>query len=82
MTCRNAAGKRRRRPARAKRPAKRPIAWPARPGPALARAIQSILARRGSRRTSLADVRRALQKTPVTWSKEGELLFPQDRTAR
>jgi hypothetical protein len=37
---------------------------------------------RGSRRrTTLADVRRALQKTRVTWSKEGELLFPQDRTA-
>jgi hypothetical protein len=26
-------------------------------------------------------VRKALQKTRVTWSKEGELLFPQDRTA-
>jgi hypothetical protein len=78
MTRRTASRKRGRRPARARKPARAPAA---RPSPELGSAIRSIAAGRGSRRTSLADVRKALQKTPVTWSKEGELLFPQDRTA-
>lgn len=34
-----------------------------------------------ARRPTLGAVRAALQKSGVTWSREGELLFPQDRTA-
>jgi hypothetical protein len=39
---------------------------------------------RGARRQrplTLQKVRDALQHEGVTWSREGELLFPQDRTA-
>ncbi len=75
-----ADARRRRRPAQGRGPARKASARPA--SPELANAIRSIAAQRGSRRrTTLAAVRKALQKTRVTWSKEGELLFPQDRTA-
>lgn len=46
---------------------------------AIIRALAS--ARRVARRPTLGAVRAALQKLGVTWSREGELLFPQDRTA-
>jgi hypothetical protein len=46
---------------------------------AIIRALAS--ARRIARRPTLGAVRAALQKIGVTWSREGELLFPQDRTA-
>jgi hypothetical protein len=36
---------------------------------------------RGQRPLTLKKVRDALQHEGVTWSREGELLFPQDRTA-
>ncbi|HEY7743542.1 MAG TPA: hypothetical protein VIA19_10900 [Burkholderiales bacterium] len=35
----------------------------------------------GKRPLTLRNVRDALQHEGVTWSREGELLFPQDRTA-
>jgi hypothetical protein len=34
----------------------------------------------GARPLTLRKVRDALQHEGVTWSREGELLFPQDRT--
>jgi hypothetical protein len=46
----------------------------------LARVIRAVAAQ-GARPPTLRDVRAASQKSGVTWSKEGELLFPQDRTA-
>lgn len=50
--------------------------------PELAAIIRALVAaRRVARRPTLGAVRAALQKIGVTWSREGELLFPQDRTA-
>lgn len=50
--------------------------------PALSMVIQNILASEGLKPLStLADIRAALQAEGSTWSAEGELLFPQDRTA-
>lgn len=48
--------------------------------PELARVIRAVAAQ-GARSPTLRAVRAALQKSGVIWSKEGELLFPQDRTA-
>jgi hypothetical protein len=50
--------------------------------PELAAVIRALMAAgRVARRPTLGAVRAALQKGGVTWSKDGELLFPQDRTA-
>jgi len=50
--------------------------------PALSAVIRAMApVRRVARHPTLGAVRAALQKSGVTWSKEGELLFPQDRTA-
>jgi hypothetical protein len=50
--------------------------------PELAAVIRALMAAgRVTRRPTLGAVRAALQKGGFTWSKEGELLFPQDRTA-
>ena len=50
--------------------------------PELCTVIRALVAsRRVARRPTLGAVRTAVQKSGVTWSKEGELLFPQDRTA-
>lgn len=50
--------------------------------PELAALIRALVAaRRVTRQPTLGAVRAALQKIGVTWSREGELLFPQDRTA-
>jgi hypothetical protein len=46
---------------------------------ALIRAM--VRASTGKRALTLRKVRDALQHAGVTWSREGELLFPQDRTA-
>ena len=50
--------------------------------PELSTAIKAIAGAAG-RKTgpTLAKVRAALQRSGMTWSREGELLFPQDRTA-
>jgi hypothetical protein len=40
-----------------------------------------VASRRVAGRPTLGAVRAAVQKSGVTWSKEGEFLFPQDRTA-
>lgn len=50
--------------------------------PELSAVIRSLAAS-SSRKTrlTLAKVRAAMQGPGVTWSREGELLFPQDRTA-
>jgi hypothetical protein len=52
-----------------------------RASPELADAIESIAAAAGSRPATLMALRAALQRGGVSWSREGELLFPQDRTA-
>ena len=46
---------------------------------ALIRAMARAAA--GERPLTLRKVRDVLQRQGVTWSREGELLFPQDRTA-
>lgn len=57
-----------------------PAAHPA--SPELSALIRAM-ARAGTRARplTLRDVRDAVQQAGVTWSREGELLFPQDRTA-
>lgn len=53
-----------------------------RASPELSAVIRALIAaRRVARHPTLGAARAALQKTGVTWSREGELLFPQDRTA-
>ena len=49
--------------------------------PELRKAIQELAAGGGDLAGTLGAARLALQRAGVTWSKEGELLFPQDRTA-
>jgi hypothetical protein len=65
---------------RGKQRAKTTHAIERRATPELARVIRAVAAQ-GARSPTLRAVRAALQKSGVTWSKEGELLFPQDRTA-
>ena len=52
----------------------------ARATPQLARIIREVTAA-ASRRPTLSAVRAEVQQKGMTWSQEGELLFPQDRTA-
>jgi hypothetical protein len=69
------------RPAR-RRPRKPAAGAVTRASPALSAAIRALIAaRRIARRPTLGAARAALQKSGVSWSGEGELLFPQDRTA-
>jgi len=50
--------------------------------PELAAVIRALAAAaRRKPRPTLAKVRAALKGEGMTWSREGELLFPQDRTA-
>ena len=49
--------------------------------PELDRAIQDLAAKAGVQAETLGAAWLALQRAGVTWSNEGELLFPQDRTA-
>lgn len=59
-----------------------PVQAVPRASPALSAVIRAMAsAPRRARRTTLGAVRAALQKSGVTWAKEGELQFPQDRTA-
>lgn len=52
------------------------------PSPELCAVIRTLVtARRRKAGPALAIVRAALQGEGMTWSREGELLFPQDRTA-
>jgi len=48
--------------------------------PELRRAVDAIAAA-GTAAPTLAALRDVLQGRGVTWSQEGEVLFPQDRTA-
>jgi hypothetical protein len=52
------------------------------PSPELSAVIRTVAAA-GRRKPgpTLAKVRAVLQREGMTWSREGELLFPQDRTA-
>jgi hypothetical protein len=71
----------RRKPAR-RRARKPPAGTVTRASPELSAAIRRLIAaRRVARRPTLGAARAALQKSGVSWSGEGELLFPQDRTA-
>jgi hypothetical protein len=50
--------------------------------PELTRALDHLASTRKARtRLSLGDARAALLKESTTWSSEGELLHPQDRTS-
>ena len=49
--------------------------------PELKKAVQELAAEAGFQAETLGAARLALQRAGVTWSGEGELLFPQDRTA-
>ena len=53
---------------------------PALPSRELVRACEALAAA-GARPTTLDALRIALRQESVHWSREGELLFPQDRTA-
>lgn len=52
-----------------------------RASPELSRTIETISAVAGSIPATLGTLRAALQQPGIVWSEDGELLFPQDRTA-